>query len=241
MLHLRHSSQSRKETGLLIQLVPRVIIMCNDESHFIELKQLETIQEIRLGDGRSLDGTAEGTVKLETLLPDGKTKSCTVENVLFVPKLSYSLLSVSKASNAGKTTVFDRSGCNILNEQKKVIAFATRVGNFYHLEHCRPKTELANTANKVNKEKLSSWRTKPAENCTREVGGKVQLCMTHQTRLVSVRHVLVVNTTEAPLLAARLKQHTFWSSFIQTFTDDKSRYTWVYTLKSKDQVFERFL
>ncbi len=52
-----------------------------------------------------------------------------MENVLFVPKLSYSLLSVSKASNARKTTVFDRSGCNILNEQKKVIAFATRVGN----------------------------------------------------------------------------------------------------------------
>ncbi len=28
----------------------------------------------RLGDERSLDGTAEGTVKLETLLPDGKTE-----------------------------------------------------------------------------------------------------------------------------------------------------------------------
>ena len=128
--------------------------MCNDESQFIELKQLEKIQEVTLGDGRSLDGTAEGTVKLETLLPDGNTKNCTVENVLFVPKLSYSLLSVSKASNAGKTNVFDRSGCKILNEQKKVIAFATRVGNLYHLEHCRSKTELANTANKANKEKL---------------------------------------------------------------------------------------
>lgn len=128
--------------------------MCNDESQFIELKQLETIQKVRLGDGRLLDGIAEGTVKLETLLPDGKTKNCKMENVLFVPKLSYSLLSVSKASNAGKTTVFDRSGCQILNEQKKVIAFATRVGNLYNLEHCKPKTQLANTANKANKEKL---------------------------------------------------------------------------------------
>ena len=29
--------------------------------------------------------------------------------------------------------------------------------------------------------------------------------------------------------------------YFLTFTDDKSRYTWVYVLKSKDQVFERFL
>ena len=71
--------------------------MCNDESQFIQLKRLRTIQEVRLGNGRPLDGTAEGTIRLETLLPDGKTKNFTVENVLFVPKLSYNLLSVSNA------------------------------------------------------------------------------------------------------------------------------------------------
>ena len=80
---------------------------------------------------------------LETPLPD----------VLLVPKLSYSLLSVSKASSAGKITKFDKAGCEILNEQKKVIAFATRVGNLYHLEHCR-KQQAVNTMDKESKEKL---------------------------------------------------------------------------------------
>ena len=124
--------------------------MCNNEAFFVEQKQLKTPQEVTLGDGRSLKGTAEGTVKLETLLPDGGTRMCRMDNVLFVPKLSYSLLSVSKASSAGKTVKFDKSGCEILNEQKSLIAFAT---NLYHLEHCR-NPQSVNVAEKDGKEKL---------------------------------------------------------------------------------------
>ena len=71
--------------------------MSNNCDLFVELRELKTPQEVTLGDGRSLEGTAEGTVKLETLLPDGSTKICRLENILLVPKLSYSLLSVSKA------------------------------------------------------------------------------------------------------------------------------------------------
>ena len=71
--------------------------MCNNEHLFVEMRQLEVPQEVTLGDGRSLEGTAEGTVKLETLLPDGSTQKCRLKNVLLVPELSYSLLSVSKA------------------------------------------------------------------------------------------------------------------------------------------------
>ena len=81
----------------------------------MELKQLEPPQLVTLGDGHSLKGTAEGVVMPETLLPDGNTTKCTLTNVLLVPNLSYSLLSVSKASSAGKTTRFDERGCEILN------------------------------------------------------------------------------------------------------------------------------
>ena len=127
--------------------------MCNDEDLFVELKELKTPQEVKLGDGHTLEGTAEGTVRLETLLPDGNTNQCRLEIVLSVPKLSYSLLSVSKAASAGKTTKFDKFGCEMLNGQKKVIAFATRVGNLYHLEHCL-KSQTVNVADKEGHEKL---------------------------------------------------------------------------------------
>ena len=131
--------------------------MSNNRDLFVELRELQIPQEVTLGDGRSLEGTAEGTVKLETLLPNGTTKKCRLENVLLVPNLSYSLLSVSKASSARKVTKFDSSGCEILNEEKKVIAFATRVGNLYHLEHCG-KPQSMNVADKNSKERL--WHRK---------------------------------------------------------------------------------
>lgn len=100
--------------------------MCNDKDLFIKLRSLETPQEVMLGDGHLLQATAEGTVTLKTLLLDGTTKTYKLQNVLLVPKLPYSLLSVSKAGKAG-----------IINKDDKVIIFATKVGNFYSLKYCR--------------------------------------------------------------------------------------------------------
>jgi hypothetical protein len=48
-----------------------------------------TQQKVTLGDRQySLEATAEGTVMLETLLPDGNTKKCRLNNVLLVAKLA---------------------------------------------------------------------------------------------------------------------------------------------------------
>ena len=63
--------------------------MCNDMNLFSGMKHLRRPQEVTLGDGHVLEATAEGTVTLEMLLPDGSTKSCSLTNVLYVPKLSY--------------------------------------------------------------------------------------------------------------------------------------------------------
>ena len=91
-------------------------------------------QEVTLGDGHTLQGLAEGT---ETILPDGTTRKCKLEKVLYVPKLSCNLMSISKMSEAGKTTKLSMSSCEIQIKDMKVIAFATRVGNLCHLEHCQ--------------------------------------------------------------------------------------------------------
>ena len=106
-----------------------------------------------LGDGRTLKGSAISTAKQNTLLPDGSMTKCTLNNVLLVPKLSYSLLSVPKATGTGKVTKFDNKGCEIVNCEERVIAFATRVRNLYHVEHCR-QPQSVNCTNMDNKEKL---------------------------------------------------------------------------------------
>ena len=126
--------------------------MCNDKEQFGKLNRLRRPQEVSLGDGHVLEAIGTGTVTLEMLLPDGSSQRCKLKDVLYVPKLSYSLLSVSKASEAGKTTKFSKSECEILNENHRVIAFATRVGSLYFLELYR--NPQVNVVEKDNKERL---------------------------------------------------------------------------------------
>ena len=107
------------------------------KTSFSELHPLTRPQEVTLGDGHILEATAEGTVMIETLLPDGSTKKCRLQDVLYIPKLSHNLRSVSKASEAGKSTAPGAKS----STRTTVIAFATRVVNLYYLESFRSQHE----------------------------------------------------------------------------------------------------
>ena len=78
-------------------------------------------------------------------LTSGRTKKCKLHDVLYVPKLSYNLLSVSRISDAGKTTRFGEASCQILDDNRKLIGVATRVGDLYYL-NCRPGFQKSHTA-----------------------------------------------------------------------------------------------
>ena len=116
--------------------------MCNDQEQFVEFRKLSNTQEVTLGDGHTLDGTGIGVVKIKTLLPDGNTQTCRLEKVLYLPDLSYNLLSVSKATEAGNNTNFSGPGCEIVDWKGKVAAFTTKIGSLYYLEYCRNKKDM---------------------------------------------------------------------------------------------------
>ena len=125
--------------------------MCNYKELFVEWRPME-VQDVLLGDGHKLEATAVGTVSIDMLLPDGKTKKCSLHDVLYVPRLSCNLLSVSKADKAKKAVHFWNGGCEIVNSKNEVIALATKVGKLYYLEFC--EKQQANIAEKNSKEKL---------------------------------------------------------------------------------------
>ena len=80
-----------------------------------------------------------------------------LHEVLYVPDLSYNLLSVSKAAKAGKVVKFSETGCEILDSNKKVMAVATRVESLYHL-NCQAHNEQTNAAvNKSKETKEDTW------------------------------------------------------------------------------------
>ena len=119
--------------------------MCNDRKLFVELRNLDKPLEVTLGDGYDLHAIGRGVVVLETKLPSGRTKKCKLHDVLYVPKLSYNLLSVSRTSDAGKTARFGETSCQILDANRKLVAVATRVGDLYYLS-CHPGSQKCHTA-----------------------------------------------------------------------------------------------
>ena len=72
--------------------------MCQDSKSFTTLNQLQDPIDVALGDGRALTAVGRGKLVLDMVLSNGESKSCTLHDVLYVPKLSYNLLSVAKAS-----------------------------------------------------------------------------------------------------------------------------------------------
>ena len=86
---------------------------------------------------------------LDMVLPNGESKSCTLHDVLYVPALSYNLLSVAKASQKGKIVKFTKSACYMLDKSHKMVAKATKIGSLYQLNH-KPNHEQSSFAEKAD-------------------------------------------------------------------------------------------
>ena len=127
--------------------------MCNNQKHFSELHPLDKPLEVMLGDGHVLNAAGSGVVLLDMRLPNGKMQRCKLRSVLYVPSLSYNLLSVSRVAQSGKVTKFGRLACHILNANHKLIARAIKVGSLYHFD-CETSPELVNLADKPAREDI---------------------------------------------------------------------------------------
>ena len=105
----------------------------NNRKLFTEYQTLQKPLEVSLCDGYALEAVGSGVVSLTLQLPDFQRKKCKLHDVLYVPKLTYNLLSVSKITDAGKHITFsDDEGC-VLDENEKLIAVVKKKGNLYYL------------------------------------------------------------------------------------------------------------
>ena len=103
--------------------------MCHDIDKFINMKKLDKPEVITLGDGHSVKAFRIGTVDLNVRVSDEKQQRCRLFETLYIPKLSYNLLSVSKATRSGKSFTFTESCCHLLGEKRNVVATSSKVGN----------------------------------------------------------------------------------------------------------------
>ena len=105
--------------------------MTFDKSAFTSYsEQLNSCAEVGNGERTKIAGI--GTVNL-ILGMNGRSKPCTIQNVLHVPDLGYQLLSLSQLNKSGIQTLFSSAGAQLIRYQE-LIAAGSLVSNLYKLD-----------------------------------------------------------------------------------------------------------
>ena len=240
--------------------------MCADKTQFITLEELKKPLEVTLGDGFALQATGRGTVFLNIKFAEKKFNKCKLRDVLYVPDLSCNLLSVSQVTTSGKVVKFTDADSQILDENEKLVAKASRVGALYYLncQSSHQKTCAAKAEGQTTKENLWHRRyghlgTKGLQQLAREklVDGfdydpqsKVDFCEScvdgkhHRSQFPAGRGKRsneVLGLVHSDVCGKMSSQSLSGAEYFLTFIDDKTRYVWIYVLKRKDEVFSRFV
>ena len=181
-------------------------------------------------------------------------------DVLYVPELSYNLLSIAKALQRGNIVKFTKFACYVLDRKHKMVAKATKIGSLYQLDY-KANHEQASFAEKSDT-KEDVWHKrfghlkigilqklaheKLAEGFDFEANSKLTFCETcpqgkqHRSKFVSSsrRASEPLELVHSDLCGKMNKKSLSGAEYFLSFIDDKTRYVWVYFLSYKDQVFE---
>ena len=234
--------------------------MCCHRDLFVDYEELQKPERVTLGDGRSLDAVGRGTVSVVLRLPGGETKVRNLHAALHVPGLSYNLVSVSKVSEAGRVVRFLEKGCQIFNSQNKVIATASRCGSLYFLD-CL-SSERMNVANvsvdvwhrrygHLNARSLRQLSVDGlVDGFDSDISREIGFCESctegkhHRSPFPGgsgTRAEEPLNLVHTDVCGKLNTKSLGGAEYVLTFTDDATRYVWVYFLKRKSEVFSRFL
>ena len=214
---------------------------------------------VELGNNNTAKVAGVGIVEIPILV-NGKRVKCVLQNVLHVPDLGYQLLSVPTFDKSGFTTSFHSARCWISNGSK-LLATATIKGNLYELDTPPPSVESALLAKSTQLWHQRLAHIQPATiiemsksqavrgleiddsreqtmTCAGCALGKAHRAVipkkshTRSTKLLELVHSDVNGPLEVPSLGG--------SRYFVTFIDDFSRWTSLYTMKTKSETFSCF-
>ena len=234
--------------------------MCNTKSNFSEINYFEKPMNVQVGDGNCLYAVASGKIKLVMKLSSEETE-CTLEKVLFVPKLCYNLISISKITENGARAKFFDNKCEISRGDKTVIGEGVKNGNLYHLKCNTPKVNISKYCG--NSEYLwhQSYGHLGFDNLRKLNGKKLVSGMSYEQKgnppfcheccqgkshklpflkKVSKEKVRPFQLIHSDVCGKITPTSLGGGKYFLTFIDEATHYVWVYILKTKDEVFEKF-
>lgn len=231
--------------------------MTSNENWIENANFMPAMSEITVADSTKLPVMCSGDVKITT----DRNYEITVKNVLCIPKLSTNLLSVSELIKNGNKVVFESNNCYIRNMKNDIVATAYLINGVYKLNLKTTDCMLAAPAlasaelwhkrlahinsGDLNKMKngivegvnFSSPSDTKKENCVTCCEGKqTRLPFSHSehtsTETLQLVHADVCGPMETKSIGG--------SRFFLLFVDDYSKMTFIYFLKHKNEVFQRF-
>ena len=216
---------------------------------------------VNLGDNRSILAYGKGTYHVKAAVGD-HTQNLSLQEVLYLPELEKNLLSVHAMVRRGATVTFKDDKCEI-SRNSKILAMAEIQGKLYALKiakehvniakqqpetdqylwHCRFGHLGMNNVNKLIEENMVNGMggvsnkndNQFCEACTK---GKQHRCPYPKSAdyRASEPFELVHSDVCGPMPVPSFGG----SRYFVTFIDDYSRHTFVYFMKNKSEVLEKF-
>ncbi|KAM1409238.1 hypothetical protein ACFX2I_009652 [Malus domestica] len=217
---------------------------------------------VRVGNGTKISAKAIGTYMLN--LPSGEVLE--LKNCLYFPSCIKNLISISKLLRDGHSVLFDKMSCTLyLNG--RIISHGNMIEGLFHLEtnsgmHCiasRNTSKPKRAREEVNQEKM--WHLKlghvnlekihkmSKDGYIHPLGndrmGTCECCLKGKMTKSSFtgkgeRATEILGLIHTDVCGPMSTTSRGGFSYYITFTDDHSRFGYVYLMKYKSESFERF-
>ena len=226
--------------------------------------ELISNRKVYLGDNGMVDAIGMGCIVVEVDVR-GQSRSIRIQDVLHVPKLHANLLSVSKLVSQDLKVQFNNKGCVLRAPNGEMIVMAPKEGNLYQLRFktvngtrraCVARDATHEHSLELWHKRLGHLNVKSVKTLQSMVGGmqvtkgtcdlSCEACIEgKQTRPPfpsdgARRAAKVLELVHSDVCGPMRTTSMGGARYFLTFIDDFSRKTWVFMLKCKSDVLERF-
>jgi hypothetical protein len=218
--------------------------------------EFEKGEPVTLGDGKTVQAIGKGNVKLQL----GSQSTGTLQSVLYVPHLSCNLLSVGAAADQNLVVEFNREGCRFRDLSGQTVATGTRItcNRMYQLNieetvkahvalqgsqlwHQRlahlNEADLKKMVEKKLVDGINIGKEEKLKFCEACVGGK---SAREPFRSGEIKSSEILDLVHSDVCGPMQTKSLGGSYYFITFIDDFSRCVRVYTMKKKDEAFDKF-
>ncbi|KAJ3496166.1 hypothetical protein NLJ89_g10524 [Agrocybe chaxingu] len=209
---------------------------------FINLIDIEP-KSITAADKRTFSAIGKGDMYIE--VPNGETTSrVLLRDVLYAPSMGVTLISISRICLAGSSVLFSGDICRIYNSERVSIGKITVQKGLYRTYSARP--EPAAYAGRV-KEILTIdelHRIEIDEESQPTFCASCEWGKGHRKAIQKVREeeraAAVGNEVHSDLWGPAPVESINRKQYFVSFTDDHSRFTKIYLVRTKDETFESY-